>query len=75
MWGGSGEAVSKLGEKAGKGPGEHVLRFAGNAGVPLAAAKQMKESKSQSKQDDAKTCHTIGAKVVLCFSSLRFGFC
>jgi hypothetical protein len=51
------------------------LAFAGNAGVPPAAAKQMKESKSQSKQDDAKTCHTTGAKVVLCFSSLRMGFC
>jgi hypothetical protein len=51
------------------------LAFAGNAGVPPAAAKQMKESKSQSKQDDAKTCHTTAAKIVLCFSSLRMGFC
>jgi hypothetical protein len=51
------------------------LAFAGNAGVPPAAAKQMKESKSQSKQDDAKTCNTAGAREVLCFSIFRLGFC
>jgi hypothetical protein len=51
------------------------LAFAGSAGVPPAAAKQMKKSKSQSKQDDAKTCRTTGARVMLCFSSLRLGFC
>jgi hypothetical protein len=68
MWGGPAEAVSKLGEL-------FILQFAGSAGVSPAAAKQMKESKSQSKQDDAKRCHTTGAKVVLCFSSLRLGFC
>jgi hypothetical protein len=51
------------------------LTFAGTAGVPPAAAKQMKESKSQSKQADARTCDTTGARVVLCFSILRLGFC
>ena len=39
--------------------------FSGNAGVPPAATKQIKESKRQSKQDDAKTCHTNGGMVVL----------
>jgi DNA-binding NarL/FixJ family response regulator len=50
------------------------LAFAGNAGVPPAAAKQMKKSKRQLKQDDAKRCRTTGARVMLCFSSLRLGF-
>jgi hypothetical protein len=36
MWGGSGEAVSKLGENWEKRPGGHVLRFAGNAAVSAA---------------------------------------
>jgi hypothetical protein len=35
----------------------------------------MKESKSQSKQDDAKTCHATGARVVRYFPNLRLGFC
>jgi hypothetical protein len=51
------------------------LAFAGTAGVPPAAAKKMKESKRQSKQADARTGYPTGARVVLCFSILRLGFC
>jgi hypothetical protein len=38
MRGGFPEAVSKLGKNGEKRPGEHVLRFAGNAGVSANAA-------------------------------------
>jgi hypothetical protein len=49
--------------------------FARTAGVPPAAAKQIKESKSQSKQADARTCNTTGEREVLCFSIFRLGLC
>jgi hypothetical protein len=44
MWGGSPEAVSKLGENGEKRPGEHDLRFTGNAAVSAAKSFPMPHS-------------------------------
>jgi hypothetical protein len=42
-------------------------------GVPPAAAKQMKQSKSQSKQADVRTFHTIAARAVPLLFKLALG--
>jgi hypothetical protein len=49
------------------------LAFAGTAGVPPAAARQIRESKSQLKQAGARTFHTTRARVALLLFKLELG--